>query len=197
MLGLTIVYIFNRYFLFTEQNINKSETGIGNQKLSMEQYVISFDITIIACTRHLASNLATFFRSSKYQSIKCLGISVRVLMFTNILHCVKSVQTRSFFQSAFSHIRTEYGEIRSISPYSVQMREKNSVFGHISHSVNDDDNNSNNSKDFIYSRTKWVQCNKQMKLLKKIVKTIFIRIYYENLLNPPTSICHQFLYVYV
>ena len=27
------------------------------------------------------------------------------------------------FWSAFSHIRTEYGEIRSISPYSVQMRE--------------------------------------------------------------------------
>ena len=27
------------------------------------------------------------------------------------------------FWSAFSHIRTEYGEIRSISPYSVRMRE--------------------------------------------------------------------------
>ena len=38
-------------------------------------------------------------------------------------HCVKSVQIRSFFWSAFSRTRTEYGEIRSISPYSVQMRE--------------------------------------------------------------------------
>ena len=27
------------------------------------------------------------------------------------------------FWSAFSHIRTEYGEIRRNSPYSVQMRE--------------------------------------------------------------------------
>ena len=37
--------------------------------------------------------------------------------------CVKCVQIRSFFWSLFSRIRTEYGEIRSISPYSVQMRE--------------------------------------------------------------------------
>ena len=29
-----------------------------------------------------------------------------------------------FFWSVFSRIRTEHGEIRSISPYSVQMREK-------------------------------------------------------------------------
>ena len=28
-----------------------------------------------------------------------------------------------FFCSVFSHIRTEYGKIRSISPYSVQIRE--------------------------------------------------------------------------
>ena len=38
------------------------------------------------------------------------------------------------FCSAFPRIRTEYGEIRSISPYSVQMRgntdEKNSEYGH-------------------------------------------------------------------
>ena len=39
------------------------------------------------------------------------------------IHCVKSVQIRSFFWSVFFRIRTEYGEIRSISPYSVRMRE--------------------------------------------------------------------------
>ena len=38
-------------------------------------------------------------------------------------HYVKSVQIRSFFWSVFSRIRTEYGEMRSISPYSVWMRE--------------------------------------------------------------------------
>ena len=51
-------------------------------------------------------------------------------------HCVKSVQIRSFFWSVFSRIRTEYREIRSISPYSAQMWEnkdhKKSVFGHFS-----------------------------------------------------------------
>ena len=42
------------------------------------------------------------------------------------------------FWSAFSRIRTEYGEILRISPYSVQMREKadqnNYKYGHFSSS---------------------------------------------------------------
>ena len=54
-------------------------------------------------------------------------------------HCMKSVQIRSFSWSVFSRIRTEYGKIRSMSPYSVRMREntdqKNSAFGHFSRSV--------------------------------------------------------------
>ena len=54
-------------------------------------------------------------------------------------HCEKCVQTRTFFWSVFSRIRTEYGEIRSIFPYSVRMREntdrKNSEFGHFSRSA--------------------------------------------------------------
>ena len=42
---------------------------------------------------------------------------------TGNLHCVKSVQIRSFFWSVFSCIRTEYGDLRSKSPYSVQIQE--------------------------------------------------------------------------
>ena len=42
------------------------------------------------------------------------------------------------FWSSFSRIRTEYGEIQSISPYSVQMSENaaqnNSEYGHFSRS---------------------------------------------------------------
>ena len=42
------------------------------------------------------------------------------------------------FFVAFSHIRTEYGEILYISPYSVRMRENmdqnNSEYGHFLHS---------------------------------------------------------------
>ena len=40
-----------------------------------------------------------------------------------LIPCVKSVQIRGFFWSVFFHIWTEYGKIRSISPYSVRMRE--------------------------------------------------------------------------
>ena len=36
---------------------------------------------------------------------------------------VKSVRSRNFFWSVFYRIRSEYGEIQSISPNSVRMRE--------------------------------------------------------------------------
>ena len=38
-------------------------------------------------------------------------------------NCVKSVQIRSYFWSVFSCIRTEYGKILRISPYSVKIQE--------------------------------------------------------------------------
>ena len=40
-----------------------------------------------------------------------------------LTHFVKIIQIRSFFWSVFSHIRTEYGEIRIISPHSARMPE--------------------------------------------------------------------------
>ena len=53
----------------------------------------------------------------RYEALHCQNYSEK----RN--HCLKSVQIQSFFWSLFSRIWTEYGEIRSISPYSVQMRE--------------------------------------------------------------------------
>ena len=38
-------------------------------------------------------------------------------------HCMKSVQIRSYFWSAFSCIWTEYGDLRSKSLYSVRVQE--------------------------------------------------------------------------
>ena len=38
-------------------------------------------------------------------------------------HCVKSVQIQSYFWSVFSCIRTEYGAMLRISPYSVRIQE--------------------------------------------------------------------------
>ena len=55
------------------------------------------------------------------------------------LALLKKCPYSELFWSAFSRIRTEYGEIRSISPFSVQMRENldqnNSKYGHFSRSV--------------------------------------------------------------
>ena len=57
-------------------------------------------------------------------------------LFIIILHCVKIVQIRSFSGPYFPPF--ELGDLLRKSPYSVQTREntdqKNSVFGHISHS---------------------------------------------------------------
>ena len=55
--------------------------------------------------------------------------------FIKVIHCVKSVSTRSFCGPCFSRIWTEYRHFLCQSPYSVQMREntgqKNSEYGHI------------------------------------------------------------------
>ena len=40
-----------------------------------------------------------------------------------VIHCVKSVQIRSFFWSVLFHIRTEYGDLLRKSPYLVRIRE--------------------------------------------------------------------------
>ena len=62
------------------------------------------------------------------------------------MHYVKSVLYSELFRSAFSRIRAEYGEIRSISPYSDRMRENvdqnNSEYRHFSRS--DESNESSN-----------------------------------------------------
>ena len=61
------------------------------------------------------------------------------IKFLKTLHYVKSVSIWSISGSYFSRIWTEYGEVRDISPHSVQMREnkdqKNSDYGHFSRSV--------------------------------------------------------------
>ena len=55
---------------------------------------------------------------TKHDAWRFLGLLVSISK-----HSVKCVQIKSFFWSVFSRIRTVYGEIRSVSPYSVQMRE--------------------------------------------------------------------------
>ena len=64
-----------------------------------------------------------------------LVIDLKLLL--SLFHCVKCVQIGSYFWSGFSHIRTEYGEIRSTNfPECGKTRSRNnSVFGHYSSSV--------------------------------------------------------------
>ena len=54
---------------------------------------------------------------------------------SKVTHRVQTVQMRSFFWSVFSCIRTDYGDLRSKSPYSVQKQEnadQKKLFGHFS-----------------------------------------------------------------
>ena len=55
------------------------------------------------------------------KSITCFSWLLRNL--SKYIHCVKSVQIRSFFWSVFPCIRTEYGDLLRKSPYSVRVLE--------------------------------------------------------------------------
>ena len=69
-------------------------------------------LMLLAKFHFFAFSLSLFLYIHKKTTEALLGI-----------HCVKSVQIWSFFWSVFSRICTEYGEIRSTSLYSVQMRK--------------------------------------------------------------------------
>ena len=77
--------------------------------------------------RHLAAAILTSLLQSfhmRYESLFAVSLTNKIIIRSNTnknIHCVKSVQIRSFFWSVFSPIRTEYGEIL--------------VFGHFSRSV--------------------------------------------------------------
>ena len=84
-------------------------------------------------------NLLTTKNSSGLNSSSLISFGVAIEDSLEIMHCVKSVQIWSFVWSVFSHIRAEYGAIRSISvslriqPECGKIRTRqNSVFGHFS-----------------------------------------------------------------
>ena len=79
---------------------------------------------VLQLNKNLTSSEITFWEFS------ILRISLDVPLFQQnnssipkLSHCVKSVQIRSFFWSVFSCIWTEYGDLRSNSPYSVWIWE--------------------------------------------------------------------------
>ena len=96
---------------------------------------------------HYYDTQKSFYRRTYFEAYDSVnqGIKKRLQqkdfhIYRNIqnIHCEKSVPIRSFFWSVFSHIWTEYGDLRSKYPHPVRIREiwtrKNSVFGNFSHS---------------------------------------------------------------
>ena len=79
-------------------------------------------------------------------------------------HCVKSVGIRSFFWSVFSCILTEYGEMGTISKYSVEMQENvdktNSEYWHFSRGDTKHNNHKtarvNGSFEALLRRFSWI-----------------------------------------
>ena len=92
---------------------------------------------VVNCRNMLREAVSeTMFRKKAYNPITSSNLKV---------HCNLTITLRKkcpyseFFRSVFSSIQSEYGDLRSISPYSVQMREnkdqKNSEYGHFLRSV--------------------------------------------------------------
>ena len=81
-----------------------------------------------------------FFKTAIYRMVlcECFSISLSISDLISFSLCEKCPYSELFW-STFSRIWTEYGEIRSISPYSVLMRENpdenNSEYNHFLHSI--------------------------------------------------------------
>ena len=59
----------------------------------------------------------------KAKTKKAHNHPIKLIIIMCLKHCMKSVQIRRFFWSVFPCIRTEYGDLRSKSPYSVRIQE--------------------------------------------------------------------------
>ena len=89
----------------------------------VSQPSVSPNSSVRICLKKLKISLLYYmkhtFGNNLFLDIRCCKKrKEEYLDFFESIHCVKSVQKRSFFWSLFSRIRTE-----SISPYSVWMRE--------------------------------------------------------------------------
>ena len=81
-----------------------------------------------------------------YKLLLLVALTKHCLKLTSSLFLAlrKKCPYLELFCLVFSRIRTEYGEIRSISPYSIRMREKtdqsNSEYAHFLRSVGESEN---------------------------------------------------------
>ena len=92
-------------------------------------YAKLFKLSDLSCLLLWLSSFITFLGNS-YKGHR------HNLMASKFLHCLKSVQIRSFFWSVFCCIQTEYGVNLCIQPEYLKIRTgKNSAFEHFSHSA--------------------------------------------------------------
>ena len=76
---------------------------------------------MVSCTSTCVASIS--WRSGGCIKLLLLTKLYLLSVFFLLLSLPEKCQIRSFFWSVFSRIRSEYGEIRRISPYSVRMRE--------------------------------------------------------------------------
>ena len=72
----------------------------------------------------VSSDLVTFTEEILNRKLHFLGSSILQNLKLFLIYTLReSVQIQNFFWSIFSYIRTEYGDLRSKSLYSVQIQE--------------------------------------------------------------------------
>ena len=95
-------------------------------------------LLLINCRKKKISRIVTIFYfpeiQQRYYCCHCFPFYTEELLWKYTLR--KKCPNSKLFWSAFSRVRTEYGEILRISPYSVRMRgntdQNNSAYGHFS-----------------------------------------------------------------
>ena len=105
-------------------------------------------------------------KNKKFKTALITSLILLLLLWIVITSkCVNSVQIRRYFCSVFSCFRTEYGEIRSINPYSLRIQENTyQKFRNFSHSVYLFKyiywNRTCNAFHFIYDNYNWIKQNR-------------------------------------
>ena len=99
---------FNKYNITVDgevRTVKELMETTNNQMISLLDSMVPYlDALTVDCVAKCAPKRCTYFHF-------------------NYLHCVKSVQIRSYFWSVFSCIRIEYGDLRSKSAYSIRIQE--------------------------------------------------------------------------
>ena len=124
------VFLGNKYNSYTARNTKVTSTRNVYEKTVMKRKKEGFQRRIQNPLEHLRSNFfkkivnrVTYDWVLNAPLVLIIAKKLPRRQIKDSLHCVKSVQIRSFFWSVFSCIRTEYGDFRIKSLYSVRIQE--------------------------------------------------------------------------